>query len=104
MPTTPIAPPPGGDEVPTGIRRTTLSVLQALVTQVTELREEVAELRGATWTLILREQFDRPVWPGKVELRLGTLVVLLVVLVVLFGSDRVAGWLPSWLAPAGVAP
>lgn len=96
------APPPDGEPT-TGIRHTPESALLALASQVRELREEIADLRASSWVALLREQLDRPIWPGRVELRLGTLLVLLAALVAMFGSDRVAGWLPAWLSP-GVAP
>jgi hypothetical protein len=73
-----------------------------------ELRSDLADLRAewraSTWSVVVREQLDRPIWPGRWEVRLGTVLVLLAALVALFGSDRVWGALPDWLSPAGVAP
>ena len=98
------APPPEADPT-TGIRHTPEAALLLLAQQVRELREEVADLRASTWTAVLREQLDRPLWPGRVELRLGTVLLLGGALVAAFGSERVAGWASAWVpGVVGVAP
>lgn len=89
----------------TGIRHTPESALLLLGQQVREMREELADLRASTWTTVAREQLDRPLWPGRVEIRVGTVLLLGGALVAAFGSERVAGWVPGWWSSAvGVAP
>lgn len=87
-------------EPPTGVRHTLVSAILLLAQRVDDMDDKLDEMRRTTWVVVIREQLDRPIWPGKWEMRLGTLLVLLVTLVTLFGTDRVAGWLPSWFSPA----
>lgn len=111
-------PPPSPDGEATDLTSSDVRRLIATtVLQVADdLREARAEQRAMAAALARLEAaqaqpgqlaaiLQQPVWPGRVEVRLSTVLLLGGGLVAAFGADRVAGWLPSWASGVvGVAP
>ena len=98
--------PPARDELQSELRTSPEAIAYAQVTALQELRGAVERLERSTWTLVVREalvrgcillgdQLAAPVWPGRVELRVGTVITLASVAVLLFGGDR-AWTLVEW--------
>lgn len=102
-PLPPAVPPPDGDptDLTTGIHLTEEGWRLAVVVELRQQRAAIEELVRTTPWLVLRELLAAPVWPGKAELRVGTVLVLGAALVLAFGSERVAGWLPGLWAVGG---
>ena len=106
MPPLPPDDPSDADGVPTGptMSPADLRAIQAqfeLTSAVLTLDASIRRLEGATWTLVVRDtlvavvgvlgtQLAQPLWPGRVEIRLGTVLALGAAIVAAFGADR--GW------------
>jgi hypothetical protein len=84
----------------------------AVANAVLTLGAAIERLERATWTLVVRDalvalfggmrdvglafasllgtQLAQPLWPGRVEIRLGTVIVLGAAIIAAFGADK--GW------------
>jgi hypothetical protein len=94
-------------EPTTGLRLSPDAIQLKIVIALQEVRLVMERLERASWALVARElvvqggqivaaQLASPVWPGRVELRVGPVLTLVAGVVFLFGADR--GWLfVTWI-------
>lgn len=117
MPALPPHGPSDADGVPTGPTMSPADLRDvedrfAMANAVLTLGAAIERLERATWTLVVRDaivalfgaardvlvafagvlgtQLNQPLWPGRVEIRLGTVIVLGAAIIAAFGADK--GW------------